>query len=178
MNPLIVYQSETGNTIDVAEAMAAAIQADLKAADVLTSADLEGRTLVGLGSGIYTMQHMTQILGLVPRLPVDCRVFIFSTSGLAGRMPASAHRFTHLRLRSALRRRKITILDEWDCPGQVKGGILGWFGLYRGRPGEADIEAAARFAQRMIGKADSAPFDGAPSNGVQSNGVPSKEIGS
>ncbi len=168
MNPLIVYQSETGNTIDVAEAMAAAIQADLKAADGLTSDDLEGRTLVGLGSGIYTMQHKPQILRLVPRLPVGCRAFIFSTSGLAGRMPASAHRFTHMRLRRALRRRKIPILGEWDCPGQVKGGILGWFGLYRGRPGEADVEAATRFAQRLVEKADGAPFDGAPSKGIGS----------
>jgi len=60
-------------------------------------------------------------------------------------MPASAHRITHWQLRRALRRRKITILGEWDCPSQVKGG-LGWFGLYRGRPSEADLSAAARFA--------------------------------
>ncbi len=152
MNPLIIYQSETGNTLHVAEAMAPAIQADLKAADNLTTADLEGRVLVGLGSGIYTMQHMRQMLRLVSRLPVDCRVFIFSTSGLAGSMPSYAHRFTHLRLRTALRRRKITILGEWDCPGQVKGGIWGWFGLYRGRPNEADFTAAAQFAQQILEK--------------------------
>jgi hypothetical protein len=108
--------------------------------------------LVGLGSGIYTMQHMPQLLRLVPRIPVGCQTFIFSTSWLAGRMPASAHRFTHWRLRRVLRRRKIAILGEWDCPGQVKSGILGWFGLYRGRPGEADLSSAAQFAQQMIGK--------------------------
>ncbi len=152
MNPLIVYQSETGNTLHVAEAMAPVIQADLKAADSLTAVDLDSRVLIGLGSGIYTLQHMRQILRLVSRLPLDGMVFIFSTSGLAGSMPVHAHRFTHWRLRRALRRRKVAILGEWDCPGQVKGGIWGWFGLYRGRPNEADLAAAARFAQQMLEK--------------------------
>jgi flavodoxin len=168
MKPLIVFQTETGNTIHIAEAMAAATQADLIEADRLTPADLEDRTLVGLGSGIYTMAHMPQIIRLVPRIPVSCRAFIFSTSGSAGWMPAPAYRFTHWRLRTALRRRKIAILGEWDCPGQVKGGILGWFGLYRGRPGDADLAAAARFAQQMLGKANGTSFDGAPSIGAAS----------
>jgi flavodoxin len=153
MNPLIVFHTETGNTAEVAEAMAAAIQADLKTAENLTAADLEGRKLVGLGSGIYTTQHVAQIRRVVPRLPADCRVFVFSTSGLAGIVPASARRLTHFRLRRALRSRKIAILGEWDCPGQVKGGIWGWFGLFRGRPSEADLSAAARFAQQMADKA-------------------------
>jgi len=149
MKPLIIYHTQTGNTLEIAEAMAAAIQADLKAADNLTAADLEDRALIGLGSGIYTLQHVNQIRRLVGKLPAGCRVFIFSTSGLAGRMPASARRITHWRLRRALRRRKLTILGEWDCPGQVKGGIYGWFGLYRGRPNDADLAAAAQFAGQM-----------------------------
>ena len=156
MKPLIVYQSETGNTIHVAEAMAAAIQADLKTVHELAAADLEGRALIGLGSGIYTMQHLPQLLQLAPRLPQGCRAFIFSTSGSAGWMPAfgvvstPAYRFTHWRLRSALRRRKIVILGEWDCPGQVRRGIWALFGLYRGRPSAADLAEAARFAQQMV----------------------------
>jgi flavodoxin len=153
MKPLVVYYSETGNTADIAEAMAAAIQADLKTADSITTADLQDRSLIGLGSGIYTSSHVPKIIRLVPSLPPGCRVFIFSTSGTAGWMGASAHRLTHWRLRTALRRRKITPLGEWDCPGQVKGGILGWFGLYRGRPNDADLSTAAGFAQQMISKA-------------------------
>jgi flavodoxin len=153
MSPLIIYQSETGNTIHIAEAMAAAIQADLKSAEGVTAVDFQGQTLIGLGSGIYTMQHLHQILQQVPLIPADCFVFIFSPSGLAGRLPASAHRFTHWRLRRALRRRKIAILGEWDCPGQVKGGILGWFGLYRGRPSEEDIQSASQFARQIVAKA-------------------------
>ena len=62
MKPLIVYQSETGNTIHVAEAMAVAIQADIQIASELSSTDLEGRHLIGLGSGIYTMGHLPPIL--------------------------------------------------------------------------------------------------------------------
>jgi hypothetical protein len=108
--------------------------------------------LIGLGSGIYTMQHLPQLLHLAPRLPQGCRVFIFSTSGSAGWMPPPAYRFTHGRLRVALRRRKIAILGEWDCPGQVKRGIWAWFGLYRGRPNQADLAAAVRFAQQMVEK--------------------------
>ena len=153
MNPLIICHSETGNTIDIAEVMAAAIQADLKAADVVITADLQGRTLLGLGSGIYTLGHVPEVLRLVPILPPDSRVFIFSTSGTAGWMGPSAYRFTHWRLRRVLRNRKIDILGEWNCPGQVKGGILGWFRLFRGRPSEADLSAAAQFAQQMMVKA-------------------------
>jgi len=153
MKSLIIYQSETGNTADVAEAMAAAIQADLKSADGITAMDLQDRLLIGLGSGIYTSAHMPKILRLVPILPPTCRVFIFSTSGTAGWMGASAHRLTHWRLRRVLHHKKIAILGEWDCPGQVKGGILGWFGLYRGRPNEVDLSAAARFALQMTEKA-------------------------
>jgi flavodoxin len=152
MKPLIIYHSETGNTIEVAEAMAAAIQADLKTADSLSSADFEGRALIGLGSGIYTAQHVAQIRRLVPQLPAGCQVFIFSTSGLAGLIPASARRITHWRLRRALHSRKLAILGEWDCPGQVKGGIWGWFGMFRGRPTDNDLSAAAQFAQQMAGK--------------------------
>lgn len=153
MNPLIVYHSETGNTIDVAESIAEAIQADCKAAVDVTAADFDGRKFIGLGSGIYTFQHVREIRRLVPMISSDCLVFIFSTSGLARYMPASAHWITHWRMRRALRRRKINILGEWDCPGQVKGGLLGWFGLYRGRPNEADLSTAASFAQQMAEKA-------------------------
>jgi flavodoxin len=153
MKPLVVYHSDTGNTGDIAEAMAAAIQADLKTAGSITAADLQDRPLIGLGSGIYTSSHVPMILRLVPSLPPDCRVFIFSTSGTAGWMGASAHRLTHWWLRTALHRRKITTLGEWDCPGQVKGGILGWFGLYRGRPNDADLATAGAFALQMISKA-------------------------
>jgi flavodoxin len=150
MKPLIIYQSETGNTMHVAESMAAATQADIKIASQVNPADLADRPLIGLGSGIYTMGHRPQILGVALRLPQDCKVFIFSTSGSAGWMPRPAYRFTHWRLRGVLRRRKIAILGEWDCPGQVRRGILALFGLFSGRPGEADLTDAARFAQQMV----------------------------
>jgi flavodoxin len=153
MKPLIIYHSETGNTVEIAEAMATAIQADLTTADKVAAVDFQDRSLIGLGSGIYNSAHVPEILRLVPSLPPESRVFIFSTSGTAGWAGASAHRLTHWWLRRALRRRKISILGEWNCPGQVKGGILGWFHLFHGRPSESDLEAAAGFAQHMISKA-------------------------
>ena len=153
MNPIIVYHSETGNTSEVAETLAAAVRADLKTAAKVAAADFQDRSIIGLGSGIYNSAHVPEILRLVPILPPGSRVFIFSTSGTAGWMGASAHRLTHWRLRRALRSRKVTLLGEWDCPGQVKRGILAWFGLYRGRPSEADLSAAAQFALQMAEKA-------------------------
>ena len=150
MNPLIIYQSETGNTMHIAESMAAAIQADLKIASQVNPAELEGRSLIGLGSGIYSMGHLPQLMQLASHLPQGCKVFIFSTSGSSGWLPAPTYRFTHWRLRRALRRRKIAILGEWDCPGQVLRGILALFGLFSGRPSEADRTSAAQFAQRMV----------------------------
>ena len=53
MKPLIIYFSRTQNTISLAEAMAKSVGADLLLADKVTEADLAGRRLVGLGSGIY-----------------------------------------------------------------------------------------------------------------------------
>lgn len=52
MKPLIVYCTRTQNTLKVAEAIADALCADLVPAAVVTSAELEGRDLVGLGSGV------------------------------------------------------------------------------------------------------------------------------
>lgn len=152
MKPLIVYASETGNTLEVAQAMAAAIQADLKSAKDIAPVDLEGRQMVGLGSGIYNLQHLSALRKLAPLLPASCQAFIFSTSGTAGWLPSMSRQINHGRLRRALRSRKIAILGEWDCPGQVKGGIYGWLGLYRGRPSEADLASASRFAVQVAGQ--------------------------
>jgi len=81
-----------------------------------------------------------------------CKVFHFFYSGSADgcetRCVFSTPRTASLiwRLRRVLRRRKIAILGEWDCPGQVKAGY--WMvRVYRGRPGEADLAAAVPVAQ-------------------------------
>lgn len=150
MKPLIIYQSETGNTMHIAESMAVAIQADVKIASQVNAVDLEDRSLIGMGSGIYSMGHLPQLMQVAPRLPQSCKVFIFSTSGSAGWMPAPAYRFTHWRLRRVLRHRKIAILGEWECPGQVRRGILAIFGLFPGRPSDADRTSAVHFAQQMV----------------------------
>lgn len=152
MSALVVYQSKTGNTIDIAESMAKAIQADLQTAEEVTPASFTDRRLVGLGSGIYTFQHLPHLVRLVQFIPPGCKVFVFSTSGLARYLPARGKRLTHWRLRRALHRKRLTILVEWDCPGQVKDGILGWLGLYRGRPSDEDNQNAARFAFQMFEK--------------------------
>jgi len=152
MNPLIIYHSETGNTVEVAQVMATAIRADLKTAEKVAGADLQDRALVGLGSGIYNSSHMPEILRLVPTLPPCCRVFIFSTSGTAGWMGASLI----VSPIGGCAGRCAAVRSSCSASGIARPGegwYFRWFGLYRGRPSEADLSAAAQFALQMAEKA-------------------------
>jgi flavodoxin len=149
MKTLIVYGSRSGNTALVADVMAGELKTEAKDIATLTSHGLEDCQLVGLGSGIYTMQHERQIVEMVDWLPPDCRVFIFSTGSWVAFSRTLGIKLTHWRLRHALRRRNIQVIGEWSCPGHVKQMPYGWLGLHRGHPNEADLREAAGFARRM-----------------------------
>ncbi len=146
MKPLVIYYSQTGSTVRVAEAMAAALEADLATADAVSDSQLAGRPLIGLGSGIYYMKHPAIVYALADRLPARSRVFIFTTSGVKLKPFV---RFYQSRLRRRLVRAGVEVLGEWHCPGYDQQALLKPLGINRGRPDRADCEAAATFARGL-----------------------------
>ena len=82
MKPLIVYQSRTGNTRLIVEAIASILDADALSVEGVSSDHFKGRTLVGFGSGIYWIRVDRKIYESASFLPPKCNVFMFITSGL------------------------------------------------------------------------------------------------
>lgn len=150
MRAAIVYESlHHGNTKEVAEAMAATIGANLVRLRDRRKADLQEFDLVGIGSGIYGSRHHRDLVAFAARshFRKGAQVFIFSTAGfpfLSG--------FWHRALRAELAKKEVTIAGELCLPGYDTYAIFGMIGgINRGRPGEEDLERAARFVRSIAG---------------------------
>ena len=141
--PLIVYCSRTDNTRRVAAAMAKPLAAELVAIDRLKDHQLRGRAVIGLGSGVYWLRLERGIVDLAARIPSNCRVFIFSTSGWA----RSWDVFYRAELEKRLNLRGIEVIDRWHGLGQDRNPLFKWLGISRGRPDDEDIRRAGEFAQ-------------------------------
>ena len=141
--PLIVFSSRTDNTRKVAEAMAKPLAADLLAIEQMKDHQLRGRPLVGLGSGVYWLRLDRRIIDLAAKIPSECRVFIFSTSGWRGKVLEG---FFRSELEKQLVRHGITVVGRWHCPGQDKQALFKWLNISRGRPNAEDIQSAKEFA--------------------------------
>lgn len=142
----IVFESfHHGNTKEVAEAMASAIGADLIRPGDRRKADLQDYDLIGFGSGIYGSKHHRDLIAFASRARFrkGARVFIFSTAGLP-----FLSGFWHRALRSEFEKKEISIAGDLCLPGYDTYAIFGLIGgINRGRPGEEDLERAARFAR-------------------------------
>lgn len=82
MKPLIIYQSETGNTVRVVEAITSIIEAELLTVDDATPESMKNRTLIGFGSGIYWTRIDKKTYRFAAHLPKNSKVFVFITSGM------------------------------------------------------------------------------------------------
>ncbi len=140
--PLIVFCSRTDNTRRVAAAMAKPLAAELVAIDQLKDHQLRGRPVIGLGSGVYWLRLERRIVDLAGRIPSNCRVFIFSTSGWGTTWDA----FYRSDLEKKLRQRGVEVIDRWHGPGQDRNPLFKWLGISRGRPNDEDIRRAREFA--------------------------------
>ena len=145
-NPLIVFCSRTDNTRQVAQAMAKSLNADLVAVEQLKDHQLRGRSLIGLGSGIYWLRMDRRIIDLAAKLSPTSRVFIFSTSGWRGHI---LERFFQSDLERKLKQRGIAQIGRWHCPGQDKQPLFKWLNISRGRPNAEDIRDAHDFAASL-----------------------------
>ncbi|MBC2735139.1 MAG: hypothetical protein HF981_12345 [Desulfobacteraceae bacterium] len=144
--PLIVYCSQTDNTRRVAEAMASPLAAELVSIEQLKDYQLRGRSLIGLGSGVYWLRLERRIVDLAAKIPDGCRVFIFSTSGWRGRVLAD---FFQSELAKKLAQYHVDLIGKWHCPGHDRQPLFKWLQISRGRPNEDDIADARAFAASL-----------------------------
>ncbi len=140
--PLIVFCSRTDNTRRIAAAMAKPLAAELVAIEQLKDHQLRGRPLIGLGSGVYWLRLERRIVDLAARIPSNCRVFIFSTSGWGLTWGA----FYRSDLEKRIKQRGVEVVDCWHGAGQDRNPLFKWLGISRGRPNDEDIRRAREFA--------------------------------
>ncbi len=150
MQTIIIYASRhQGNTAKVALTIAGVLTAELITVDQAHGTAIEEYDLIGLGSGIYWGRHDRELLALVRAWPArsNRKAFTFSTSGRAeGRIFNRYNR----RLRNALTEKGFTIIGDFSCRGYNAVGPLKLLGGFnRGRPNEADLAAATRFAHGL-----------------------------
>ena len=161
MRTAVVYKSiHHGNTRRVAEAMAAALGAELYTVEEAAELDARQFDLVGLGSGIYFYRHHRELRRLVANWPkVPARAFVFSTAGMS-----SLATWWHGSLVRLLRRRGSEVIGEFSCPGFDTFGPL-WLigGVHRGRPSEQDLARAAKYAKGLLSSESGSVTGGTPS---------------
>jgi flavodoxin len=143
MKPLIVYRTRTGNTAQLAEAIAAVLDAELIAADRVQASDFQGRSLVGFGSGIYWGQLDPLVYRLAPLLPKDSRLFVFFTSGLGFKLLIGLYRSS---IGNRLGKLGLRCVGLWHCRGHDRHPLMKWMGIGKGRPNAQDLASAQAFA--------------------------------
>jgi flavodoxin len=154
---IIVHSYHHGNTRKIAEAMAEALGATVKAPRDIAAAELEPYDLIGFGSGIDSDRHYAPLLELADALPPSPgkKAFIFSTSGapeaLMGRAFIQGYaKKCHAALRGKLALKGFAVEGEFICAGHNTNAFL-WRigGLNKGRPNAADLGRAGLFAREL-----------------------------
>jgi len=146
---LIVHSFHHQNTLEVAEACAEVLGAEIKSPHDTDPAELADCNLVGFGSGIYHAKHSGALLTWAERLPqaTGTAAFIFSTSGVYNPRKLVAD---HAALRDLLIQKGYTVVGEFGCRGWDTYAFLRYIGgLNRSRPNAVDLERARAFARGL-----------------------------
>ena len=153
MNTLIVIHSyHHNNTQKIGETIAGVLDAKVQAVLETDFIEIQNYDLIGFGAGIDSGKHYKPMLEFAKALPIvqDKGVFIFSTSGVAGKKRKMAN--DHSVLREILLSKGYKIVDEFQCKGHNTNSILKHFGgMNKGRPNVDDLETARHFA-KMLGQ--------------------------
>ena len=128
--------------------MAEVLHAEVIEPEDVDATEIDRYDLVGFGSGIYFGTAHQRLAQLTDRLPHGAgrSVFTFSTSGmfLIPWMGMS-------NLRDRLRDKGYNLLGDFNCRGFDTVGPLRFVGgVNRGRPDEADLTRARRFARDAV----------------------------
>ena len=148
--PLVLCKSvHHGNTARVAEAIAGKLKAEVAAPEAVPYTSVQGRPLVGFGSGVYYGRMHDALYDWLQGLPdapePSSPAFLFSTSGLPW-----LSWFWHRPVRRLLAHKGFQVLGEFSCGGYDTWGPL-WLtgGLNKLHPDKQDLERAREFARRM-----------------------------
>ncbi len=147
MKTVIFYSSTyNGNTLKIAESMAAVLSADLLSIEAdIFNIDLSKYDLIGFGSAIHFAEHNIRLQRFVSALPLqEKHVFIFSTrcSPLLGGY--------HKALKGILKQQKANLVGEFSCVGFDRTGP--WVlinGYNKNRPDAKDLFKARLFAEKL-----------------------------
>jgi len=146
MKPLIIYQSRTGNTSIIANAMASILGADVLSVENAVPDNLKGRNLIGYGSGIYWTKIDRKFYELASFLPKGCNAFMFITSGMG--FPSMLRLYWYF-INSGFDRIGVSLIGKWDCRGYDQLPAFKWMGISKGHPNTHDIKSATQFAIKM-----------------------------
>ncbi len=146
MKSLVIYVSvEHGNTEKVAKAISEVLGADLKDAKDVDPHEVLSYDLIGFGSGIFMGKFHVRLLKLVSEIShSQSKAFVFSTGGY-GKIDY------HTELKKELEGRGYRIVGDFACKGwDTYGPFKMVGGINKGRPNEADLENARRFANNLL----------------------------
>ena len=138
MTIAIRYDSKTGNTRRLAQAMAEALNTT---AETVSAPLPEHVDVLLLGSSVYAAGASEEIKQFIARLnPAQVgRVVCFGTAAL---LPS-----TYPQVSKLLRKQGVAVeQEEFHCRGQFHF-------MHRGKPDENDLNAARQFAKRVAGDA-------------------------
>jgi flavodoxin len=149
MSTLIVCRSRShGNTGKVARAMARVLGAEVVEPWAIEPHRVAEYDLVGFGSGIYALSFDHELRRFVASISAaqDASAFVFATAGF-GRVIERPFRE---RLSTLVEAAGYRLIGSFCCPGfdtWLPLRLVG--GLNKGRPNEADLERARKFAQNL-----------------------------
>lgn len=150
MKSLVIVKSiHHNNTVKVANAIAKVLNAEVKNPKEVTPEELANYDIVGIGSGIYSAQHHTNLLKLADSIPKDSnkKAFLFSTSGITSKKKVLTD---HKKLREKLESKGYTIIGDFQCKGYNTNSFLKYFGgMNKGRPNALDLKNAEEFAKTL-----------------------------
>ncbi|TFF91164.1 flavodoxin [Candidatus Thorarchaeota archaeon] len=150
MKTAIVCKSiHHGNTLQVAEAMAEELGADIFTPEEIDDETLRQYDMIGFGSGIYNARHHRSLLNRVKDLHdlSTKEVFVFYTSGF-DKFPVFSSFETALS--KELEEKGVHIAGMFHCRGfQTWGPFRFRGGRNKGHPDEADLENARAFVRNL-----------------------------
>jgi len=139
-----------GNTAKVATAIAAVLHAEIASPEEVPYTSLEGRPLVGFGSGVYYGRMHDALFEWLHGLPdvpeAVLPAFLFSTAGLPW-----LSWLWHGPLCRLLARKGFRVVGEFSCGGYDTWGPL-WLikGLNKKHPDDRDLARAEEFAAGIV----------------------------
>jgi flavodoxin len=140
MKTIMIYTStHHGNTEQIARASGEVLKADLHSLERenISSINLEGYDLIGLGAGVRGQKPDPKIMRAVDKLDLkDRKVFLFSTS--------AGNSVDEIRmLKDTVLQKQAHLMGEFMC-----AGFFDWYN--KGHPDATDLENARKFAQSLL----------------------------